>query len=521
MKQEMPREHDVSTSAFGRAMAATTVILLQPLLAAVICSGGAEAVRAADFKKSARETLALPPADIHQWPGFHLGANAGYGVARDPNQSLFASGAANLNTTESFNLSPIGMLGGAQIGFDWQATPDWVWGIETDIQASAQADATTCSKSCLVQSFTQVSQKLPWFGTLRGRVGWSNGPALLYVTGGWAYGQVATDYAVNVAASGIDARSFRHTKSGWVVGAGIEAHVTGSWTAKMEYLYLDLGTVSDVFAYAAAPGLGTQTERSHIHDHVARLGLNYRWADPARAAIRPATGIYKVRPAAAGPSWSGFYLGANVGYGVARDPGRSILTQPGLTAPDTFNLSPRGVLGGVQLGYSWNIAPTWVLGVEADLQASAQSDSTTCVTSCLATPFTTVFSRASQELPWLGTVRGRVGWSSGSTLYYVTGGWAYGRVTTAYSVDLNQGVDFRSFSHDRTGWVVGGGLETQLAGGWTVKAEYLYVDLGTVTDAFVYAFDPTARYDESSAIRNHIARLGLNYRWGDPVIARY
>lgn len=185
-----------------------------------------------------------------------------------------------LNTAERFNLDPIGVLGGAQIGFDWQTMPDWVWGIEADIQASTQADATTCSKSCLVQSFTQVSQKLPWFGTLRGRVGWSNGPALLYVTGGWAYGQVATDYAINVAASGVDARSFRHAKSGWVAGAGIEAHVTGSWIAKVEYLYLDLGTVSDVFAYAAAPGLGTQTERSHIHDHVARLGLNYRWGDP-------------------------------------------------------------------------------------------------------------------------------------------------------------------------------------------------------------------------------------------------
>jgi outer membrane immunogenic protein len=169
-------------------------------------------------------------------------------VARNPSDSIFDAASHG----ETFNLRPQGVFGGAQFGYNWQAAPNLVLGIETDIQASAQTDSTTCVDLCVLPSggssgiFTQVTQKLPWFGTLRARLGWTNGPTLYYVTGGWAYGEVKTDYAVGNA-PGTDAHSFSHTKSGWTIGGGIETQLVGNWTAKVEYLYIDLGTVNEDF----------------------------------------------------------------------------------------------------------------------------------------------------------------------------------------------------------------------------------------------------------------------------------
>ena len=218
-------------------------------------------------------------------------------------------------------------------------------------------------------------------------------------------------------------------------------------------------------------------------------------------------------------------MGANIGYGVARDPSGSTRFGGGLPEPETFNLAPRGMLGGGQVGYNWQATPNWIVSIEADLQASAQTDSTTCVSVCFGTQFTKV----AQELPWFGTLRGRLGWSNGPALYYVTGGWAYGKVTTDVVVSTDS-PDSRSFSHSKSGWTIGGGIETQLAGSWTAKVEYLYIDLGSVTDSFVFTPNPTFSFAESSAIRNHVARVGVNYKFDSgaapvagkgPVVSRY
>ena len=115
-------------------------------------------------------------------------------------------------------------------------------------------------------------------------------------------------------------------------------------------------------------------------------------ASAANAADIPVKALARVAPV---PSygWSGFYIGGNVGYGVARNPsGLTRITLDGVIH-ETFNLSPHGVLGGGQAGYNWQ-SSDWVFGIETDIQASAQTDATTCITSCFG-----IIGTISQKLP--------------------------------------------------------------------------------------------------------------------------
>jgi outer membrane immunogenic protein len=459
-----------------------------------------------------------PAAPVFNWTGFYLGGNVGYGVARDPSSSsLDDPRGLSRPFPETFNVSPRGALGGGQIGYNWQAARNWVLGVEADIQASGQTDSTTCVTACVPTLFTHVAQKLPWFGTLRGRLGWTNGPTLYYVTSGWAFGKVATHYAVDDV-SGVDFHQFSRSQSGWTLGGGIETQLVGNWTAKVEYLFVNLGSVAESFVYAPFPA-STYAETSAIRNHVVRVGLNYKFGDPVYAA----TATNNARPVHAAFDWTGFYLGGNLGYGVARNPSQKILTNPGgapLVTTETFNVSPHGALGGGQIGYNWQAARNWVWGIEADIQASAQTDSTTCVTICFPAFPGETFTRVSQKLPWFGTLRGRLGWTNGPALYYATGGWAIGNVTSDYTVRCcvpGGPTESHIFTHTQSGWTIGGGVETQLAGNWTAKMEYLYINLDNVADSFIHTTVPfVTSYTDTSAIRNHVVRVGLNYKFGTP-----
>jgi outer membrane immunogenic protein len=173
----------------------------------------------------------------------------------------------------------------------------------------------------------------------------------------------------------------------------------------------------------------------------------------------------------------------------------------------------------VQAGYNWQLG-NWVYGLEADIQGSSQQDNKTCVLSCSAIAGAAYDAR----LPWLGTVRGRLGYSVGPSLFYVTGGYAYGEVKTkiAFTGAAISGVNF---SDTRSGWTVGGGIETPftLLGlfgpNWTTTTEYLYVDLGSSSDLVDFGGGVTAV--SSTHVREHIFRTGLNYHFNAPVVTRY
>ena len=272
-------------------------------------------------------------------------------------------------------------------------------------------------------------------------------------------------------------------------------------------------------------------------------------ADLARKAPPPAP-----RPAAF-YNWTGFYTGVNLGYGIGDDPTTvstvSGANFPGLTpgtpiyTPSAFSIDPKGVIGGGQIGYNWQFAPSWVAGLEADIQGSAMKSQRDCIIPCgtgvltqntgILTFFPVTFSTLSegQKVEWFGTVRGRFGYAAGPVLVYATGGLAYGEVNRFGNVvgqtnfvlgggAVNTFAGSYSASSTKAGWTVGGGVEGQLWGNWSVKAEYLYMDLGSTTDTFSTFYNGTGIpatgqagvRTVTSTFRENIFRAGLNYKWG-------
>jgi outer membrane immunogenic protein len=164
------------------------------------------------------------------------------------------------------------VIGGFQSGYNYQFG-QWVWGFETDFQASGQKGGTTLQ----IDRFTTVTtdHKLPWFGTSRSRLGVLWSPAvLLYGTAGVAYGQVKDSTTISVPGASVTG-TFKDVKAGWTAGGGVEGVIGGGWTAKLEYLYIDLGKTEQTLA---TPVLGQVTsETRRFTDNIVRVGFNYRW----------------------------------------------------------------------------------------------------------------------------------------------------------------------------------------------------------------------------------------------------
>lgn len=479
------------------------------------------------------QVKAPPPPIAYGWTGFYIGGNAGLSIARNPTEAPTTDPVFGVVTNEAFHLSPLGAVGGVQFGFNWQVTPNWVWGVEADFQGSSQKDSRTCVFLCTTTNFGAArseafTQRLPWFGTLRARLGWTDGPMLFYVTGGLAYGRITTDFDFFAAPAPTSTAVGRFSDDKWgpTVGGGIEAQLSGNWTGKLEYLYVDLGTVSGAATAVGGGFAGRVFEfSSDVHEHIVRLGVNYKLGDPVYVAPARAGGVYKAPTAAfVAYSWSGLYIGGNVSLSVARNPSTAPIIDPigGSLQNSQVYLNPMGVVGGGQIGFNWQAAANVVWGVEADFQASGQKDSKTCLGGCEPPAGGGFVEPITQEIPWFGTLRARLGWTNGPVLFYATGGWTYGKVTTDLILSLPAAPALAgSFSQNKSGWTVGGGIEAQLLGNWTGKLEYLYMDLGTVAGNVTSAAGRIAGF--SSEVHDHIVRVGLNYKldWAGPVVAKY
>ncbi len=226
------------------------------------------------------------------------------------------------------------------------------------------------------------------------------------------------------------------------------------------------------------------------------------------------------------PSWTGFYAGANAGYGQGdvstsenslTTSGALLGITPGiLGAPQTFGGDNRrysvdGALGGVQIGYYRQFSNI-VLGIEADWQA-ANIHGTDSFDATAAGPFYT----GQGNLDWFGTLRGRVGYAFGSWMPYVTGGLAYGHSASTLTIQPGtqaapRGTPFlANTSAIDTGYAVGGGVEVMLGPSWSVKAEYLRIDLGNNVSTFDYGAAGSTTTRASNPI--DIGRGGINLRF--------
>jgi outer membrane immunogenic protein len=260
-------------------------------------------------------------------------------------------------------------------------------------------------------------------------------------------------------------------------------------------------------------------------------------------------------------TWTGFYVGGNVGYswGAASTDLTEIVNttatttnRNGLVASATTTLTSvggdrarlDGVLGGVQAGYNKQIN-RWVLGLEGDVQWTGErGGANICFvvagTAPIPCPGTTGtrFGTANYRLPWFGTFRGRAGVMFDRVLLYATGGLAVGEVKADYVDGFVGGTTVNplatgSANTTRVGWVVGAGAEAAIGGNWSIKAEYLHMDFGSVDRSIAAAgvpltvvigpFTTTLSQNLTGAFHTHVTddvfRVGVNYRFGAPVIA--
>lgn len=253
-----------------------------------------------------------------------------------------------------------------------------------------------------------------------------------------------------------------------------------------------------------------------------------------------------VAVAAPAYNWTGFYIGANIGGGwgsrsvnyTPNDPATSFYFSPAGFggAPPSGSFTTSGVIGGLQLGYNWQFNRNWLVGLETDFNWSGMKGSGSSSGAILAIiPFT---ASVDEQIKWFGTVRARLGYlPADNLLVYVTGGLAYGKVDHSgsyvnnsafaatipniggFSVFCNPGTCLAGSSSDvATGWTVGGGLEFALWKNITLKAEYLYVSLGSksLTETALRPFPGTlpgsfnANYDSTNF---NVGRVGVNYRF--------
>jgi outer membrane autotransporter protein len=199
-----------------------------------------------------------------------------------------------------------------------------------------------------------------------------------------------------------------------------------------------------------------------------------------------------VMPAAVNYTWSGAYVGGNMGGAFNTE---DINTPIGISATD-----PSGVIGGIQLGYNYQFSP-WLLGVEAELEWTSAEGTTNFINPAAALSVTS-------DHRWYDTLDGRLGYVLGSWLFYAKGGVAW--MKADYRLDVNSGVGgSAATSATRTGWNVGTGFEYLLSPRWSVKVEYNYLDFGTTNLGLATPFGPGL----TAHTRVNEVKAGFNVHW--------
>jgi len=245
------------------------------------------------------------------------------------------------------------------------------------------------------------------------------------------------------------------------------------------------------------------------------------------------------------PNWSGFYIGGNIGGAWGSNSASFSGDAPTAVFfannefPTSLGTNPKGVIGGGQFGYNWQISPRWLIGLETDLQASSFKGSAAATPTPGPVPFVPFTTSVEEHSNWFGTLRGRVGFEpTPSLLLYGTAGLAYGQTETSFNAIAtgftlgtcpgNFTCTVAAASTTKIGWTAGAGAEWMFLPRWSVKAEYLYVDLGnqsatgTPTPGGVATF-PNMFFTATAPFHESIVRVGINYHfdWGGPIVARY
>jgi len=226
------------------------------------------------FAANAADLPTKAPAPVLQpipfsWTGFYVGVSGGI-ISQNSKGTDIGDGTGDgliFTAGDQYGISGVGGIVGINAGYNWQFAPNWVLGIEADISWTGinetfNFDCSPCSA---------VGSKLNYLGTVRGRFGYAWDRALIYATGGFAYGQVKNFATFDGSTAYTLATS--KTQTGWTAGGGIEYAFTRNWTGRVEVLYVDLGSTTGV-----APGNSSSCRFGFKNQYtVGRFGLNYKF----------------------------------------------------------------------------------------------------------------------------------------------------------------------------------------------------------------------------------------------------
>ena len=253
------------------------------ILAAVLAGLGSTSALAADL---GARTYTKAPAmmdAVSNWTGFYIGGNVGYGWGDGKTSLLPTDNRAAIPAT-TLDSDPKGVIGGAQIGYNWQVGTILA-GLETDIQTSdIKGSAQATLDPHFGPTIASANSKLSWFGTLRARIGVAVAPnLLLYGTGGFAYGHIKDLSNIQIANPPFSDHwpaSISKTATGWAAGAGAEWMFARNWSAKAEYLHVDLGNTSATAIDVVDSGGTLPTNLKYTWKHqydLVRAGVNYHF----------------------------------------------------------------------------------------------------------------------------------------------------------------------------------------------------------------------------------------------------
>jgi len=555
--------------------------------------------------ESVYKAPSVAAAPLPSWTGFYLGLGLGtrssvvdtaLTAASDSGLAPFSDlmGASYCNAQSpctsgepvdslAFRLSPYA-------GYNWQMGAQWLVGLEGDFgwakggrTLSGMFVPGGAASNNLFSGYAWDSYAVntTWDASLRGRLGWLPSPTLLlYATGGatWLHveqASVCSGSPLGVGNPGLCLAGFfapgpivdATTRTGWTVGAGLEALVWDHWVARAEYRYADYGTWSPTdtrtFTFPGSPTTFlTTTTDVHLHTHTATFGMAYTFGDGSRLSADTPAGapMYVKAPLAAPAPWTGPYVGLGLGTRTsvvdttliaATDTGAfdPNLLDPSGSCTSTALCIPGQPLDSTALrlspylGFDWQSAPQWLMGLEGDWGWAKSGRSV----SGMFVPGTNSLTALVNGRPensytvdtgWDASLRARVGWlPSPALLLYTTGGAAWlsveqasvcGAVPQSFFNNRDYcgpllfgrmyGPSAISDTTVRAGWTVGGGLEAMLWDHWMARGEYRYADFGTWSPTDVRTCSPTCAATALTTttdirIRTHTATLGLAYKF--------
>lgn len=224
-----------------------------------------------------------PPVVAYNWTGFYIGGHFGGGWGHHTVTNVGSLNSTNFPAGTSFSGDTSGVLGGAQIGYDWQFNPNWLVGIAGDWAWTGIKGDDVNPSTVDPTIVNHTHRETTWLATLTGRIGYvAANDWLLYAKGGaaWAHGK-SNSFTTNAAGATLTTTESSSTRSGWTVGAGTEYRFARNWSIFAEYDYVDFGTktISNnvTFGTGSIPTGSTLLRDNKSHLNIIKGGVNFRF----------------------------------------------------------------------------------------------------------------------------------------------------------------------------------------------------------------------------------------------------